>query len=149
MLKLNDLLCLHAGVSRALLDSRLSLADVNATVRAVLAGTEEGAIADLVMGSFGPLWYRGYFPERGQPPAATAEDVGLTLKAFGARRILVGHTIVTTITPLYEGRVIAVQARPFESLLIRKGEFWEAGPDGALERLNAAPRVPSPGLPDD
>lgn len=138
LLKVNDLLCVHAGISRALVDSRLSLADVNATVRDVLNGTEEGAIAELVMGSFGPLWYRGYFPDRAQSPTATVDDVELALKTYGARRMLVGHTIVDTITSLYAGRVIAVQARPFEGLLMRKGEFWEAGPDGALQRLELA-----------
>jgi len=138
MLRINDQLFLHAGVSRALVDSGLSLADVNSTVRAVLNGTEEGAVAELVMGSFGPLWYRGYFPERGQPPTATPADVDLALKTYGVRRMLVGHTIVESITPLYDGKVIAVQARPIAGLLMRRGESWSARPDGGKERLSAA-----------
>ena len=77
--------------------------------------------------ALGPLWYRGYFPGQADFTAATAQDVDLTLEAFGARRILVGHTIVPTVTPLYGGKVIAVQVQPrqddagkasFESLLI-------------------------------
>jgi hypothetical protein len=119
-------------------DSGLSLAEVNSTVRAVLDGTEEGAVADLVMGSFGPLWYRGYFSERGLPPSATPADVDLGLKTYGVRRMLVGHTIVESITPLYDGKVIAVQARPFAGLLMRKGESWSARPDGGKQRLSAA-----------
>lgn len=135
MLKVNDLLVLHAGVSRALVDSGVSLAEVNTTVRTVLRGDEQGAVAELVMGIYGPLWYRGYFPARELPPAATMEDVDLALATFGARRMLVGHTIVDSIIPLYEGKVIAVQARPFEALLIRKNELYHARPDGGVARL--------------
>jgi hypothetical protein len=145
MLRVGDNLCLHAGVSRALVDSGLTMHDVNTTVRSVLAREAgQGAVAELVMGSNGPLWYRGYFAEQTGFVTATADDVDLTLETFGARRILVGHTIVPTITPLYGGKVIAVQVYPkreeagrihFESLLIRKGEPWRATPDGKLQRL--------------
>jgi hypothetical protein len=91
------------------------------------------------MGSFGPLWYRGYFAEQTNFPTATADDVDQTLKAFGVRRILVGHTIVPTITSLYDRKVIAVQVYPkredsgkvnFESLYIKGGEFSRAKLDG-------------------
>ena len=37
--KVNDMLCLHGGISRALLDRKLTLADINGTVRAALSGT--------------------------------------------------------------------------------------------------------------
>lgn len=145
LLKVNDSLCLHAGVSRALLDSTLTLAEINDAVRAALAPDAAGsATAELVMGSLGPLWYRGYFAEQANFPAATTQDIDLTLKTFGVRRILIGHTIVPTITPMYAGKVIAVQVQPkrdeaghanFESLLVRNGELWQAKLDGSLRRL--------------
>jgi hypothetical protein len=148
MLKVNDLLCLHAGVSRALVDSDLTLAEINATVRSVLNDEPgQGAVAELVVGNLGPLWYRGYFAAQGDFLTATEEDIDLALKAFGARRILVGHTIVPTITPLYSGKVIAVQVYPkrdetghanFEGLLIRKGGLFQADIGGTVRPLRAA-----------
>jgi hypothetical protein len=148
MLKVNDALCLHAGVSRALLDSRLTLADINNSIRATLApGAVSSATAELVMGSLGPLWYRGYFAGQTSFPAATMVDIDLTLETFGVRRILIGHTIVPTITPLYEGKVIAVQVQPrrdaagqanFESLSITNGELRQAKLDGSQQRLRLA-----------
>jgi hypothetical protein len=144
VLTVNDLLCLHAGVSRALLDSTLSQSDINAAVREVLSGGATGATAELVMGSLGPLWYRGYFPEQPNFPAATLEDVDLTLRTFNVRRILIGHTIVPTVTPLFGGKVIAVQVYPrredggrtqFEGLVIRDGDPWQALPDGKQVKL--------------
>ena len=96
------------------------------------------------MGMNGPLWYRGYFPEQTGFLTATAEDVDLTLKTFDARRILIGHTIVSTVTPMFDGKVIAVQVYPkrdesgkavFESLLIRDGNPFKARLDGTLHPL--------------
>lgn len=153
MLKVNDFLCLHAGVSRALVDSRLTLDEINQAVRSVLRGeAAQGAIAELVMGSFGPLWYRGYFEGQTGWPAATGEDVQVALGRFGARRMLIGHTIVPAITPLYDGRVIAVQVYPrrneagqasFEGLLIRKGELRQARLDGGTQPLKSSPATPA------
>jgi hypothetical protein len=132
ILKVNDLLCLHAGISRGLLDSTLTLSEINSVVRDALMDPpgRASAMQELVMGSLGPLWYRGYFPDQQNFPAASPADVDLALKTFGVRRILIGHTIVPTITPMYGGKVIAVQvtarqelgAPPaFESLIVRNG----------------------------
>ena len=149
MLEVNDSLCLHAGVSRALLDSTLNLREINDAVRAALApGAGSSATAELVMGSLGPLWYRGYFAEQANFPAASMADIDLTLKTFGVRRILIGHTIVPAVTPMYSGKVIAVQVQPrrddagnanFESLLIRDGELRQARLDGSVSRLSLRP----------
>ena len=99
--------------------------------------------ADFLMTQLGPLWYRGYFAEQTDFTGATQADVDLTLAHFGVQRILVGHTIVPTITPLFGGKVIAVQVYPkreadgvhFESLLIRGGGFFRATPDGMSKPL--------------
>ena len=150
VLKINDLLCLHAGISRALVDSGMSLREINAGVRSLLDGSmpaddAQRARAALLMGSMGPLWYRGYFAEQTDFPTATMADVDLALEKFGAHRILIGHTIVPTVTPLYEGKVIAVQVYPrrdddgranFESLLIKRDGTWRAKLDGTVEPLS-------------
>ncbi|HEX6398809.1 MAG TPA: metallophosphoesterase [Steroidobacteraceae bacterium] len=149
VLELGDALCLHGGISPALLDRKLSLKDINGAVRAVLEGREppDGAArerAEFLLGESGPLWYRGYFPApSGQAPATTA-DIDRIRKQFGVAAILVGHTKVPTITSLYEGRVVAVQVYPhqdsfgnpvFEALLIRDGVRLRAWPDGRTEKL--------------
>ncbi len=145
IMKVNDLLCLHGGISRALLDLKLTLADINGTVRSALSGTlgEDAAAAEraeFLMATLGPLWYRGYFAEHSDYTGATTEDVNITLAHFGVTRILVGHTIVPTITPLYDGKVIAVQVYPkredsgvkYEALLLRGGKTLRALPDGSV-----------------
>lgn len=144
VLRVNDSLCLHGGISRALLDSTLTLKDINDAVREALRGNTNGATSELVMGILGPLWYRGYFPQYHDFPTATGADVDLALKTFGARRILIGHTIVPTVTPMFDGKVVAVQVYPkreaeqtiFESLLIRDGKLFQARLDGSLQPLH-------------
>jgi hypothetical protein len=94
------------------------------------------------------LWYRGYFEKQAGFPSMSPKDLDSALAAYGVRRILIGHTIVPTITPLFGGKVIAVQVYPkrddagntsFESLLVRSGELWRAGFDGGLQRLDIMP----------
>jgi hypothetical protein len=148
VLKLGDFLCLHGGISPGLVARKLSLADVNVAVRAGLGGREPGGAdagrAELVYGNEGPLWYRGYFPDAAGSIAVTPDDIGRIREHFGVRRILVGHTAVPTITPLFGGQVFAVQVYPrqdsfgndvFEALLIRDGTFFRALPDGRTEQL--------------
>lgn len=149
VMKVNGLLCLHGGISRALLDRKLTIADINGTVRETLLGTLEDERAtreraEFLMTTLGPLWYRGYFAGHNDFTGATPEDVDITLAQFGVKRILVGHTIVPTITPLYGGKVIAVQVYPkrddaahvtFESLLIRDDRLLRATPDGRTQEL--------------
>jgi len=152
VLKLNDYLCLHGGISPALVDRKLSLPGINGAVRAALEGHEPAAgaereRAEFLFGESGPLWYRGYFPaESGQ---AAPADIDRIRKYFGVQAILVGHTKVPTITSLYDGRVIAVQVYPrqdsfgnpvFEALLIRDGARLRAWPDGRTEKLAPFPK---------
>ena len=149
VLRLNEYLCLHGGISPALVDRKFSLTDINSAIRAVLMGREPAAgaasdRAEFLFGESGPLWYRGYFPEESAGATATTADIDGIRKYFGASTLLVGHTRVPTITPLYDRRVYAVQVYPrldafgnaiFEALLIRDGKFFKALPDGRTEPL--------------
>jgi hypothetical protein len=149
VLKLGDFLCLHAGISPALVERKLSLADINGAVRAVLEGRVPAAgapreRAEFLFGEDGPLWYRGYFPASSGQAAPTSADLDRIRRHFGVDTILVGHTKVPTITPLYDGRVIAVQVYPregsfgnpiFEALLVRDRTRLRAWPDGRTEKL--------------
>jgi hypothetical protein len=149
VLKLNDYLCLHGGISPALVDRKLTLAEINMAIRAVLDGREPAAgaareRAEFLFGESGPLWYRGYFPVESRQAAPMDTDIERIRRHFGVGALLVGHTKVPTITSLYDGRVIAVQVYPrqdsfgnpiFEALLIRDGARWRAWPDGRTEKL--------------
>jgi hypothetical protein len=149
VIKVNGLLCLHGGISPELLARKLPLRDINDAVRDVLYEGPPGddaarERAGFLLGENGPLWYRGYFPSESGGATTSADDVARIRQFYGVERILVGHTRVPTITPLYGGGVIAVQVYPrhvesgrvsFEALLIRQGVLYRARPDGTTERL--------------
>lgn len=150
VLKINDLLFLHGGISREVVERKLTLSQINSAVRDTLNGvTPSGADkeqVEFVMGQLGPLWYRGYFADQKDFPTATSEDIDGIREHFVVDKIVVGHTIVPTVTPLYEGRVIAVQVYPhrdektglpiMEALCIDRGRFLRAKINGTLEPLD-------------
>lgn len=150
VLKINEYLCLHGGISRAVVERGLTLADMNGSVLAALNTTlpqtgPEHERAQFVMGKLGPLWYRGYFDDEKDFPTATSQDIELIQQHFGVRTILVGHTKVNAVTPLYDGRVIAVQVYPrrdeitgasiMEAVRIENGKILGARVDGRIEPL--------------
>ena len=144
VMKIGGYLCLHGGLSREVIDRKLTLAEMDESVRGSLGDRQPDGF---VMGPNGPLWYRGYFPQAAREsglPVATDEDVNRVLRHFDARAIFVGHTMVPTVTPLYDGRVIAVQVYPrrddagiahMEALLVKKGVFYRARIDGGVDEL--------------
>jgi hypothetical protein len=153
VMKIGDYLCVHGGISPQAIERQLSIRDLNEAVREVLnsrvplpqAKAELGSFA---MGPQGPLWYRGYFAETqgaGAPAEATAESVKRIRAHYDVKTIFVGHTRVPTITPRYNGDVIAVQVYPhrdpnsgaaiMEGLLVRDGRLFRASADGSVEPL--------------
>lgn len=148
VLKFDDVLLLHGGISPAVVERGLVPAQLNHAVREVLNGAVDPAASewhDFAMRSQGPLWYRGYFPLDGAPPQASAADVDAVLRHLGVRAILVGHTKVPKVTPLYGGRVIAVQVYPernpdtaaatMEAVRRDGGGWYRVGVDGLREPL--------------
>lgn len=147
VLKLDNSLLMHGGISPELVERNLSLATINQTLRGVLDGSVDARkeLPQFLMKSSGPLWYRGYFQMGEKPPAATEADVDGVLKHFGVDMILVGHTPVPTVTQLYDGKVIAVQVYPhldeatgaavLEGVVRRSGCWYRARIDGIQEPL--------------
>jgi len=110
VLRAGDVLVTHAGISAAVAASGLSLEQMNAAMRSYWRGdAAPKAGLEAAIGSGGVTQYRGYFGagDAGQPQASAAQ-IDQVLQQYGARTIVVGHTIVDRITPLYGGRVLAI-----------------------------------------
>ena len=89
-------LFVHGGIGPAY--ATRTIADINAAVAAALTAraTEERAI---INDPAGPLWYRGLVGRTSDdvtPPPPIAQQLDVLLPAFGARRIVIGHTPVLT-----------------------------------------------------
>jgi DNA repair exonuclease SbcCD nuclease subunit len=138
--KVGDLLFLHGGVSREVNDVRMSIDDVNSQCRPYydLAGMPEkipDKISIFFEGSTSPFWYRGYFYE----PKADLSQVDNTLKLYDCSHIIVGHSIMDSISILYNGKVIGIDVNEHEGnaqgLLIEDRKYYKIDASGEKKLL--------------
>jgi hypothetical protein len=122
ILRINGHLFVHAGLSPQIMESRLSLHEINDAVRYFLNHPERTDFNNVsraaLMGHNGPFWYRGYMEENHEYDHLPESEFEKILEYFNAKYIFVGHTNVKEITSLYNNRVFAVDV-PFYSNLSR------------------------------
>ncbi|MGZ8357371.1 MAG: metallophosphoesterase [Telluria sp.] len=117
VLQAGRVLFAHGGISAQVAQQKLSVARLNGAMRAYWRGERAPSPAlDAVLGQGGVTQYRGYLmavPDTYEK--ATQADVDATLEAYGADAIVVGHTLVDKVTPLYNQRVYAVDVNTNEA----------------------------------
>ena len=131
----------HGGVNPVVADAGFTVNNLNSAMRRYWSGDmPTKAELDAVIGPAGLTQYRGYLEDGEERFARATEDqIDEVLAHFGAKSIVVGHTLVERVTALHEGRVWAIDvnsntARP-EALLIRNGEP-AAVPTGVARQLD-------------
>jgi len=117
---INDVIFTHGGFSPEFINQNIPAEQVNELFREkIIDHTKNEIKGDSTLkflnGSSGPLWYRGYFLDE----SMTIEDVENILRGLGKSHIVVGHTSMTEITPLFNGRIYGVDSS------IKKGESGE------------------------
>ncbi|HUV29700.1 MAG TPA: metallophosphoesterase [Acidobacteriota bacterium] len=127
--KINDVVFVHGGISPAVIERGLSLADINETVRSGLdLRSSQVAFNDAVgflFGGEGPLWYRGYHYEMEDSyPMASESQIDSLLSYYGARAVVVGHTHVDQVSGLRGNRVMAIDI-PVDELGTLQALLWE------------------------
>jgi diadenosine tetraphosphatase ApaH/serine/threonine PP2A family protein phosphatase len=133
--RINDMVFVHGGFSKELLQKVSSLKGINNLYHNYLIDAKPANVPeekleqlDLLAGRAGPLWYRGYFLDRDYEE----KDINRILKRVGAKRIIVGHTSFKAIRTFFSGKVLAVDSSMKfgamgEVLLIEDGEFIRGG----------------------
>ncbi|MFA8436997.1 MAG: metallophosphoesterase [Marinifilaceae bacterium] len=144
VVKINDLIFVHGGLSPGLVDKKVSLDQLNRDMRYCLNNTEQVSperIKQVIYYPENPLWYRGYLLSTKSYSKIRKEEVEDVLTYFDASRIIFGHTEVDQIRSLFQNRLIAVDV-PFgipgieeQFLLIEKDEFYRMYKSGKKERL--------------
>ena len=137
--KIGHNIFLHAGISQDLVNTGLSITEINDLVRLYIRedlgdNPSNDPNANLVQGSMGPLWYRGLIKARnGHYEKATMAEVDNILEFYNAKHIIIGHTIVSSkVTTDYNGKVIRIAIKhPKEkfsevssALLIEKNKYY-------------------------
>jgi hypothetical protein len=121
LLKLGPYLFVHGGISPAFIQQGFTLEQANAAMRKGLDDRKADAATEFLMGSQGPLWYRGLVPLR--RPFEDLGDAAIDgiLQPLGVRAVVIGHTPHTKLQAFHEGRVYAIDAGMLEGL---PGEVW-------------------------
>jgi hypothetical protein len=148
MIKINGIVFMHGGPSAV--TAPLGCAGINAQVRHevnTMTAADPGLEKSLIVGTDGPLWYRGL----ADPASGVAQpDVEAILKTLGARAVVIGHTVADgfRIKPNFGGRVVQIDTGMLNA------QFFPGGVPSALEihgstwtAIYEGKRVPLPGPP--
>lgn len=119
----------------------VSLAKINALCRPYYDKAKRGlpleeAAAPFFNGKTSLFWYRGYFHE----PKATEAEVDETLKLYGVKRIVVGHSIVPgNVGFYYGGKVLGFDVNQHEgdhqAALVEKKQWLAVDDKGNRKNL--------------
>jgi hypothetical protein len=139
ILRIGEVLFVHGGVSDELIQSGLDLQGVNDAIRLGMDEpwrTRAPGTLQMLFGSDGPLWYRGYFRDE----ELGTEQISDALAVFGASKVVVGHTIVESLERLHDGIVFGIDvtftdADVVEGLLIEDGRFYRVDAQGEVSPL--------------
>ncbi len=113
--KIGDVVFCHGGISEELRESGLTLRQVNETARQFI-GTPFSAIEDAMAEKVfdtktGIFWFRGMAKKQ-----VSDEAVTRALEWAGAKRVVLGHTLMPDVTAVYRGRVICIDLYHDENL---------------------------------
>ncbi len=149
--KIGDNLILHGGISEDMIDTGLSIEEINEHVRNNIREnfdkkSKNNEYVNLIFGRMGPLWYRGLVKDYKQHyTKLDSNSLEHILKFYKVNHIIIGHTIIDKeITSDFNGKVIRVAIKhPKEkfssrsqALLIEKGNYFKVNDLGKKIKLD-------------
>lgn len=139
IVKINDTLFLHGGISQEWIDRKLTLSRANALYRQHIDKSKpelkQDDLLNFLFFGNGPTWYRGYFKAN-----FTQQELDNILAYFNVKRIVVGHTSQSQVLGLFDNQVIAVDSsiklgESGELLIIEDNQLIRGHYDGARSIL--------------
>ncbi len=139
ILKIDDNLFVHGGISEAFISSGFDIEETNKQMRHSL--NEEGqdekwhTSYDKYYDNNGPIWYRGYFSADYKK-----SDINKLLRKLKVKHIIVGHTSQKQIESLFHNKIFAVDSSIKnglygEILFIENGKYSRHTMDGEKIKL--------------
>jgi len=119
VVKIDDKLFVHAGISPEIVASGLSIDEINEMVRFFVNYPERNRkyglqTKELIMNEKGPFWYRSYLEGDYRNKRTTMQEIDQILNFYGVSKIFVGHSTVEKITRLFNDKVFMMDI-PFYS----------------------------------
>ncbi|MCZ4695787.1 metallophosphoesterase [Ancylomarina euxinus] len=144
VLKINDKLFVHGGLSYDVVEKNLSINQINMDIRYSLLNAKSMSAKELKSKIYfpgNPLWYRGYMMESRYYSMITESEVDKVLRYYNVKQIMFGHTELDEISFLFQKKLCAlnvpmgyVQFRP-QILLIVGGQFYRCLLNGEKEYI--------------
>ena len=141
IVRINGLVFVHGGVSPEVARLELSLGQLNEAIRRNLDAAKDTMSPDdqMLFGSLGLLWYRGYFMALQNYDATSPEEIRFIIDRLDAERVVVAHTHVEMVSAHHGGLVIGIDVLMTEDnaegLLWQDDEYYRVGRDGTRTRL--------------
>jgi len=142
VLRLDDILFVHGGISTGFAQRFTNLSDVNKLVWDYYHQVDLSENEDIkyIFHRNGPFWYRGYFYTEDKWETANPEIIDGIMTQYQVNNIVVGHTTFDKIQYAQEGRIISIDAglKYQESgfaLLYQNGGFFILASDGAISEI--------------
>ena len=111
--KIGNTIFTHGGISPAFAKNGLSLKETNKIAQQFMGESfrlielqSNNDVTPMVFAKDGPLWYRGYFRDE-----IGVDKLRTILETYQAEHIVVGHTIVDEIEPMYDGQLIPIDVK--------------------------------------
>lgn len=132
--KIGNYLFVHAGISNSIIEANFSIDEINDTLRKALRKRHTSLTDErqnMLLRHEGPLWYRGLVvPD--DAPTGKEEDLDAITKHFGVEKVVIGHSIVPTITSYFNHRLFAIDVNqpakksdlPVQALLLHQGKEY-------------------------
>lgn len=119
MIKIDDKLFVHAGISPEIVAMDLNIDEINEMVRFFINHPDRNRKyglekKELIMDTKGPFWYRSYLEGDYKNKRITVNELDQILDFYSASKIFVGHSNVEKITNLYNDKVFMMDV-PFYS----------------------------------
>ncbi len=129
MLKIGDNLFVHAGISEAFLRMRPGINTVNSAFYQfnTTFPPRLTPFMDFMLRENGPLWFRGMIPEYDFRQQGSQQLVDSAAAWFGVNRIIIGHSEMPQISPVFNGKIIPVNVPFNREGIIPQGLMWKDG----------------------
>jgi hypothetical protein len=143
VITINNKLFVHGGISFEVVRKKLTVKQINRTFANKIIGKDLQSVYSDEQLKFlchanGPLWYRGYFEDKG----FCEDKLRAILDFYGKGHIIVGHTPCVEIDAVFNNRIIGVDTglqykHPGEMLIYRDGAFYRSTGPGSRIRIGS------------
>ncbi|MFA8449784.1 MAG: metallophosphoesterase [Bacteroidales bacterium] len=131
VIRIGDVLFVHAGLSAEVSEAFPYLEDINIQIRRILDDSlivRRNSKEELLTGSYGPLWYRGYIMPWVGKSIVNTSDFKKILKVYNSNYLVFGHTTQAHIESFYDGAAFGIDV-PFgnieqEEVLLYEDGVW-------------------------